>query len=430
MRKKQVNFIVLLCIYFLLAIGACKKDEESRLIRTNKDVYAIMNHYYLWYEYVPSVDPTLYGSSEALLDDLIYKPLDRWSFITTKTEFDAYFEAGEYIGHGFSRKIDKDNTLRIAFIYKDSDLYPRGVRRGWKIISVNGVLVNGDYDPNELYGPNEAGVENIFVFEDLEGESREFSSIKKEISINSVLHSDVIQMTGEKVGHIVYEGFINPSVAELDTAFTKFKNEEIDDLILDLRYNGGGSTLVAQHLASLIAGNIAENEVLMKYTHNDKLADQFDTVMRIERLPISVTIDNLVVIATRGTASASEVIINGLEPFMNVVVIGDDTHGKPVGMYVFEDKKLDYAFAPVCFKNTNANDYGNYFDGILADAYVEDDVTHDFSDVEELCLKQAFYYLENGSFDATIKSSFIPTGIKKESITGRKFLIAGRRNLE
>lgn len=422
LRMKGFRIIGLTYIILSILTG-CKKDEESRVDKINRDVYAIMNAWYLWYQYVPDVDPTTYNTSNELLYDLVYKPIDRWSFIITYQEYMSYFERGEYIGHGFSRKVDEDNNVRIAFIYKDSDLYSRGVRRSWKIVSVNGINVNGDNESSVSYGEDEVGVENTFVFEDPNGQTHELVSAKKAISINSVLYSGVIDLGDKKVGHLVYEGFISPSMEELEAAFSEFYNKGITDLVLDLRYNGGGSMSVTTYLGSLIGGNAANNEILFKYSYNDKRAEDFDTIIRIEKESLSVDIENLVVITTEGTASASEVIINGLSPFIDVIVIGDDTHGKPVGMNVFAREGLDYAFAPVSFKITNAEGLGDYYDGIPADAYVNDDLAHDFSDPEELCLKQALYYIQNGTFDATEKKSVVPHDITKESITDIKSCI-------
>jgi hypothetical protein len=103
----------------------------------------------------------------------------------------------------------------------------------------------------------------------------------------------------------------------------------------------------------------------------------------------------IIIITSRSTASASEMVINCLKPYVNVLTIGDTTFGKPVGMYSFTC--LKYWMAPVTFKASNALGEGDYYDGIPPAKVVPDDITHDFSDREELCLKEAIYYLEYGS---------------------------------
>jgi C-terminal processing protease CtpA/Prc len=126
----------------------------------------------------------------------------------------------------------------------------------------------------------------------------------------------------------------------------------VDDLVLDLRYNGGGLVNVAQHLASYIGGIRTDGQVFAEYFHNDKNAFR-NRILQFEPKPGRLTLDRLIVVTTRGSASASELVINALRPFMPVVVIGDTTYGKPVGQYAigFCDKLL----APVSFSLRNAD---------------------------------------------------------------------------
>jgi len=120
----------------------------------------------------------------------------------------------------------------------------------------------------------------------------------------------------------------------------------------------------------------------------------------------SLNLSRLVVICTYETASASEVVINGLKPYLNVVLVGDTTNGKPTGMNVWQypAKNSKYVYAPVTFKMVNKDNYGDFFKGIPPDRYVSDDITHDFGDVNEYCLKEAVFYIENGSF--SVKSTY------------------------
>jgi hypothetical protein len=117
-----------------------------------------------------------------------------------------------------------------------------------------------------------------------------------------------------------------------------------------------------------------------------------------------INMSRLTVITTRETASASEVIINGLSPYLNVVTLGDTTNGKPTGMNVwtFSNK---YVFAPVTFKLVNKVNFGDFYDGFYPAKYVSDDITHDFGDRNEYCLKEAIRYIETGSFST--KSSYL-----------------------
>jgi hypothetical protein len=135
--------------------------------------------------------------------------------------------------------------------------------------------------------------------------------------------------------------------------------------------------------------------VFAKFKYNDKHQDDNITI-RFVATPYSLDLSRIVVITSRGTASASEAVINGLRPFVNVITIGDTTEGKPTGNNSwFIGKK--YVMNPVTFKMVNSQNEGDYYNGFFPAKVVPDDITHDFSDREEFCLKEAIYYLEHGS---------------------------------
>jgi hypothetical protein len=191
---------------------------------------------------------------------------------------------------------------------------------------------------------------------------------------------------------------VQPSVEALNTAFTQLRDQGATELVLDLRYNGGGLVSVAQHLGGLIGGPPLEGQVFVQFTHNDKQSSR-NTAYRFEAKPQALAVSRLVVIATRGSASASEAIINGLRPFMDVKVVGDATYGKPVGQYGFDFcEKVLY---PVAFLVTNARGEADYFAGIPADCAAADDVDHALADPREASLAEALYVVRNGRCSGT-----------------------------
>jgi len=151
-----------------------------------------------------------------------------------------------------------------------------------------------------------------------------------------------------------------------DSVWMKFAQENIDEMILDLRYNGGGLIRVAGQLSTQIAGAAVEGEVFVDYKHNDKQQGQnrtsyFSLGAGIEKMDL----DKVVVLTSRGSCSASELVINALEPFINVVTVGDNTCGKPVGMYPTD--VCDYVVFAINFETVNAEGTGGYFDGLEVD---------------------------------------------------------------
>jgi hypothetical protein len=201
------------------------------------------------------------------------------------------------------------------------------------------------------------------------------------------------EVEGRKVGYIVFRNFVEPSVAALDESFTALRTAGATELVLDLRYNGGGLVSVAQHLASLIGGEKMSGKVLAEYVHNDRHRE-LNRQLRFESKPNALNLTRLVVITTQASASASELIINGLRPYMPVIVIGDRTYGKPVGQYglPFCDKVLN----AVSFALKNALGEADYFTGLPATCPAGDALDRQLGDIEEASLKEAFVYLRTG----------------------------------
>ena len=174
------------------------------------------------------------------------------------------------------------------------------------------------------------------------------------------------------------------------------KHENVKDLILDLRYNGGGILDVASDLASYIAGNAHFNTPFVSISYNDKKT-AYDTTFNFNSILYPLNLTRLVVITTRSSASASEEVINGIKPYVTVTTIGDTTNGKPTGEDTWQYANT-YIFAPITFEVVNSLSQGGFYAGFAPAKYVTDDITHDFSDRNEPCLKEAIYFLENGKF--------------------------------
>jgi C-terminal processing protease CtpA/Prc len=194
-------------------------------------------------------------------------------------------------------------------------------------------------------------------------------------------------------GHLVFDQFITPSNQELQDAFTYFSQNNIKDLIVDLRYNGGGNLNVLANMASYVAGAAQFNKPFLTLTFNDKNTSSNGTYT-FSSVSAPLSLSKVIVITTRGTASASEDFINGLKPVLDIRTIGDTTNGKPVGMLGFP-YQTSYMFFPITFSLVNSAGQGDFYQGFAPDKYVPDDITHDWYDRNEACLKEAIYYLEN-----------------------------------
>jgi C-terminal processing protease CtpA/Prc len=404
-----------LLLIILALLGSCKKDDpeptpsETTPELARDTLYYIMKQWYYWYDLMPSVTKENYTDPYTLLEGMRYKDKDKWSFVADYDDFLSEMQ-GTFVGHGFRIGVDNSGNARIAMIYSQSPLYLEGVRRGWIVRKINGfdiaaiLLANDSEAYTNAIGPSTAGVTNTFIFRKPDGTEVTISSTKQSFTINTVIHYDTLHLSSGITGHLVFESFILPSEQELETAFAFFKASGVTDLILDLRYNSGGYLTIAQQLASYIAGDSKANIVFARLSYNNKSqsANQSFLFMKSE-YPLSLT--RLAVISTRLTASASEAVMNGLAPHINVVSIGDTTLGKPMGMNGWECAKK-YFFWPVTFKLVNSANEGEYYDGIEPDKVATDDITHDFNDRNEECLKEAIKWLQTGSFSGKGASEF------------------------
>jgi C-terminal processing protease CtpA/Prc len=217
---------------------------------------------------------------------------------------------------------------------------------------------------------------------------------KRLVTIPTVSLTRVYDVGGRRVGYMFFRNFVEPSYEALDTAFAELAAARVDELIVDLRYNGGGLVNVAQHMASYIGGVRTVGQVFAEFFHNDRNAFR-NRILRFESKPQRLTLDRLIVVTTKASASASELVINALRPFMPVVVIGGTTYGKPVGQYAipFCDKLL----AAVSFALRNADGHGDFFDGFPPDCAAPDDADHQLGDPEEGSLKEALTFAATGA---------------------------------
>jgi len=397
-------------LLFFLAVGliSCKKDVSPATTQTVDEIardtlYSVMNRYYFWYKLMPVVVETNYKDPYTLLDAMEYKTLDRWSFAQTYDQYVAQ-NTGAFVGHGISLGLDPFNQVRIAQIYHYSPLYSLGVRRGWIVKKLNGTdlapifLANDAAAYNQLIGASSTSVTNTFLFQTPAGKDSTIISTKASFTLNTVILADTLHLKSGITGHLVFDEFIPPSVQELQSAFTYFSQNNITDLIVDLRYNGGGDLNVLTNMASYVAGSSKFNTTFLTLTFNDKNTASNQS-FNFTSVSGPLSISRLVVITTRGTASASEDFINGLKPIFDVKTIGDTTNGKPVGMvgFAYPRNQPVYLFWPITFSLVNSTGQGAFYDGFAPDKYVPDDITHDWNDRNEACLKEAIYYLENGT---------------------------------
>jgi C-terminal processing protease CtpA/Prc len=389
---------------------------------------------YYWYSSVPKLNPlsSEYDSADILLKKMktyainqsTGKPYDKYSFLD-HGEVAGEIQQGVAGDLGMQVTYVKDGNgktyLFVLFADKNSPAGRVGVTRGWQITAINGDA-NISYDGSN--GPNVNKVINAvyysdqasFTFKKPDGTSVNNSLAKAVYQINPVLFDTVYAVGGKKVGYFVFNSFANvynngvPTLTkqELDRVFAKFEGSGISSLIVDLRYNGGGAVPTAQYLDSLIAPASVTGKEMFRYLYNDKLAAEVGSDNKVFfRGGGKLQLDQVFFIGTGNTASASELTLNNLKPYMKVQLIGDTTYGKPVGFFqaniTIHDangtkKNLADLYA-INFETRNANNEGGYFNGLIPDALATDFVDLAWGDTQDDHLRKIFKYLSTGAYE-------------------------------
>lgn len=399
---RGTRFLILCCVACLALAPEARAQSPASCSTVGKNLFVRdrMTDIYFWYREIPPVNPSDFDSPDAYLEAIRYRPLDsRFSYITDRASNDAFFSDSQFIGFGFQQSTS-DDEMRVMQVYPDSPAQEAGLARGHRIVEINGRSVRDLVASGEIgsaFGPSEIGIQSSIVFHDQTDRRIEARMTKRLVTIPTVAVTRVHNVAGRKIGYILFQNFVRPSIAALDQAFNELVAEGASELVLDVRYNGGGLVDVAQHLASLIGGTRTEGQPLAEYFHNDKNAFRNRTI-RFESKPNALRLERVVVITTRQSASASELVINALRPFMPVLVVGDRTYGKPVGQYQYSF--CDKVLAPVSFTLRNAQGQGDFFDGFAPDCAAADDIEHQLGDALESSLREALTLIDTGSCSA------------------------------
>ncbi|MBK5255832.1 MAG: peptidase [Vicinamibacteria bacterium] len=389
----------LVVAFVVLATGAGAQD--CSIIGQNQTVYQTLKDWYYWYRNLPTVSPSTFASPEALLDTVRYRPIDNtFSYVSSASSSQAFYGDSQYLGFGFSMKFTVGYELRVTDVFPASPAAELGFDRGSEILALNGKSIQQTYEDGEwntIWGGEEEGYALEVSFKNAAGEARSGRIAKRVVTIPTVPLTQIQEVGGKKVAYIVFKNFVEPSYAALDAAFAQAKAGSATELVLDLRYNGGGLIAVAQYLGGLIGGDRTSGEIFAQYVHNDKRGSN-NNAIRFPRPADAFPLSRLIVITTKSSASASELIINALKPFIPVVVVGDNSYGKPVGQYGF--RICEKMLWPVSFSVQNALGQGDYYDGFVPDCRAADDINRPLGDPKEASLAAALTYVETGACPA------------------------------
>lgn len=427
------NNLLIVAVLGILFTFSCSRDEEIILAdeRTGlpdigndsdnvpKWIFDEMSFFYFWNTELPGTEPSSDEDPETYFNALLSSS-DKFSYITDNAEAIKEEMTGTILAVGFSPAFGVFNNTNnlfaiVEYVYPDSPADEAGLKRGDIILKINGADLSRD---NFL----DLTSQNGFSVTLGEFNGRGIVETNESISINTgiieldpVIHYEVKNVNGIKVGYLVFVDFISGEndkwLNSLGNALGALKAEGISQLILDLRYNPGGEVSVAEYLASALApANVMNNrEILVSFEYNENLQEFFtgrqgndspNLFSRFSQIENNLNLSEIIFLTTGGTASASELVIIALEPYMGVTVIGEPTFGKFFGSFVLYDENEppahNWAIAPIVLKYANANGFTDFVNGLTPDIFIVDDLLNAkrFGDESDPMLATAISFIK------------------------------------
>ncbi|MFV8347500.1 S41 family peptidase [Flavobacterium sp. ZB4P13] len=403
--RTSFKFTLLLFIA-VFTFQSCQDNDDiapPASLEIQDFIWSGLNQYYLWQADVPNLGDDRFADQtelntflsgypvpEDLFDALLFKPKDRFSWIV-----DDYLELEKSLqgttknnGVDFELRRKSDNSNEVVgyvrYILPKSDAFPKDIKRGDIFYGVNGTQLTVSNYQSLLYGATESYTLNFATLTYDSNNAPIFTPNGKAVSLtktildeNPIFINKVIVNGTHKIGYLMYNGFYSNYDNQLNEAFGYLKSEGITDLVLDLRYNGGGSVLTSTRLASMITGTFT-GKVFAKLEWNKKNSDNNTNYLfpdKIDATPInSLNRTTVYILTSKSTASASELIINGLKPYIPVVQIGGLTYGKNVASITLYDSPSfgavkrnpnhRYAMQPIVANTVNSVGFGDYLGGL------------------------------------------------------------------
>ena len=396
-------------IFTLLVVASlfisCFEDMDDKInpasnLEIQSFIYRGLNYYYLYKDKSPKLANEAFTNEEELVD-----------FLDNFDSPESLFENLKWSGDRFSRLFNDYNVIEnaiagvslsngmeyglvyypdrsgnifgyVRYILPNSDAQAGGLKRGDLFTTVDGIQMN-ESNYKDLLSRNSYTI-GLATYN---GNSIQSTGVsiplnKIEYDENPVYITETLDINGQKIGYLMYNSFVQRYDSQLNDAFGRFKAEGVTDLVLDLRYNGGGSVATATDLASMITGQFNGSVFYQEFWNSDRQAERgrnglFDNKISDNSSINSLNLNRVYILTTSNSASASELVINGLNPYINTVQVGDTTTGKFQASFLMYDapspgfSKVQasvnhtYVMLPLVFKTANKVGNTDYNDGLF-----------------------------------------------------------------
>jgi C-terminal processing protease CtpA/Prc len=400
--------------------GGSQPPQSCSLADQRQQVLSFMQDEYYWYPQLRAPDAGA-PDMDAYFRSMLATPMDRFSFTESTAAYEQLFDTGTFTGYGYSLVLvdPATNLLRVRSVEPQGPAYAAGLRRGDTVVAIDN-HTPAQIVAGEVPAVNQDGVPREIQVIDALGERQEYDMASATFPLTPVRDIRVVDGTRNgqpvKVGYMGYTQFVTYSVTDLTRAVTSLAQQGASELVLDLRYNGGGDVATSRDLASLIAGARVAGQVFASLRFNDKHPEKNENYT-FAAPPASIAgLSRVFIITSGNTASASELVINGLKPFMDVVLVGETTFGKPYGFEPFDYCGITYN--AVNFESVNALGVGGYTSGFAPNCPAPDDLDHQLGDPNEARLKTALGYIATGTCPQAGQSASISPASRNVRVFG------------
>lgn len=382
---KKCYYIVIIVLLGVLSFSSCASDDdlsseapdairsENVYLEFNKWIYSQMNHDYLWRNDMPDSVSCDYELDPVSFYKSLLSSKDRFSYCETN---ESYNPPAEKTNLGYEyQQFELENGLEFAqvLLVTSQDLKKQGLHRGDIVIPQpdKSIIIRGKLDSNRIVPVDTLEAASPFGY------------------LNSVYIDSIYSSNSTKIGYFCYLQF--DDISDLTPVIKKFYNAHVDELILDLRYNPGGYVNTCRYLSNSIVNERGYNEIFQQCTYNDVLTEELkkdtgsgitftrfstpDNGQNVLGSPMyGLNLKRVFVLTSKHSASASEAAIISMRPFMDVIIIGEQTYGKGVGSWTIRDNKYRYQLQPITMRYHNAlmettPDNGIAVDYIIPDGY-------------------------------------------------------------
>ena len=407
-----------LTLGLMSSCGEDRTGEYLALIGTQTWVYHTMQESYLYYEDLPAEEGLNFFTKPQQFLDLLISSKDQKNGVKF-THLDSIYtkpasRADIRPSFGFEgamiRVPNGSEAVRVIYTQKDSPATEAKLKRGDWIISANGKKINTNIFMEYIAHPTEAC---SFTMGNFNGEGFDTLNVvqmpaPRAVEVDNLLESHYITSGNRKAFYMLYNEF-GKDEEQLKKIFGQLANQPADDIILDLRYNPGGYVTTAQALASNLAPAEAVGQPFLKMTSNDKLNKKEVYNLDPEKMNggTPVTYQNLYVLTSGNTASASEIVINGLRPYMKgrLIQVGTPTFGKNVAQSRFYNEETPLVeLWLTTYSLTNSEDFGDYFtNGLQPDCQATENLAGKLGTLgttDDILMEPVLYHMANGTFPA------------------------------